>query len=200
MANVVRLDVHAWWRIAHARIRRWSGERVRYPTDSFKSHKVFNRRPLLPAYGRLLPAQRDYGKSIRPTFGIKTGRDLGFVPQVGLVRTVYGFRTIPYQSRVALQVGYSTSINGFGIALDTDHRFEESALHVLTESAMSQLEVGWFFGFGNDALDRNDPFHDVSQTQWTFHPALAYAIGPASDVSLGPIVRYRRPTLLRAGC
>lgn len=163
---------------------------VRYPTDSFKSHKVFNRRPLLPAYGRILPAQRDYGKSMRPTFGIKTGRDLGFVPQVGLVRTVYGFRTIPYQSRVALQVGYSTSINGFGVALDTDHRFEASALHVLTESAMSQLEVGWFFGFGNDALDRDDPFHDVSQTQWTFHPALAYAIGPASDVSLGPIVRY----------
>ena len=163
---------------------------VRYPTDSFKSHKVFNRRPLLPAYGQLLPAQRDYGKSIRPTFGIKTGRDLGFVPQVGLVRTLYGFRTIPYQSRVALQVGYSSSVNGFGIALDTDHRFEESAFHVLTESAMSQLEVGRFFGFGNDALDRDDPFHDVSQTQWTFRPALAWAIGPASDVSLGPIVRY----------
>jgi len=163
---------------------------VRYPTDSFKSHKVFNRRPLLPAYGRLLPAQPDYGKSMRPTFGIKTGRDLGFVPQVGLVRTVYGFRTIPYRSRVALQVGYSTGVNGFGIALDTDHRFEESALHVVTESSMSELEVGWYYGFGNDALDRGDPLHDVSQTQWTFHPALAYALGPASDVSLGPIVRY----------
>jgi hypothetical protein len=36
---------------------------VAYPADSFKSHKVFNRRPLLPAYGRLIPAQRDYGKA-----------------------------------------------------------------------------------------------------------------------------------------
>ena len=163
---------------------------IKYPTDSFKSHKVFNRRPLLPAYGQLLPAQRDYGKSMRPTFGIKTGRDLGLVPQVGLVRTEYGFRTIPYRSRVALEVGYSTSINGFGIALDTDHRFEESSLHVLSESSMSQLEVARFFGFGNDVPDRDDAFHDVSQTQWTFHPALAYALGPASGVSLGPIVRY----------
>jgi len=163
---------------------------IRYPTDSFKSHKVFNRRPLLPAYGQLLPAQRDYGQSLRPTFGIKTGRDLGLVPQVGIVRTQYGFRTIPYRSRVALQVGYSTSINGFGIALDTDHRFEESSLHVLSRSAMSQLEVARFFGFGNESLESDDAFHDVSQTQWKFHPALGYAFNPASSVSLGPIVRY----------
>lgn len=163
---------------------------VRYPTDSFKSHKVFNRRPLLPAYGELLPAQRDYGKSMRPTFGIKTGNDLGLVPQIGIVRTEYGFRTIPYRSRVALQVGYSTGINGFGIKLETDHRFEESALHVLSESRMSQLEVGRYFGFGNATPEIDDAFHDVSQTQWTFHPALAYALGSVSDVSLGPIVRY----------
>jgi hypothetical protein len=35
-----------------------------------------------------------------------------------------------------------------------------------------------------------DAFHNVSQTQWTFHPALAYAFSPASDVSLGPVLRY----------
>ncbi len=163
---------------------------VRYPTDSFKSHKVFNRRPLLPAYGRLIPAQRDYGTSTRPTFGLKTGRDLGLVTQVGIVRTEYAFRTIPYRSRVALEVGYSTGLNGFGVALETDHRFEASALHVLSESWMSQLEVGRFLGFGNDAPDLDDVFADVRQTQWAFHPALAYAIGPASDVSLGPTVRY----------
>jgi hypothetical protein len=165
-------------------------DRIEYPADSFKSHKVFNRRPLQPAYGQLLPAQRDYGRSIRPTFGIKTGRDLGFVPQVGMVRTEYGFRTIPYRSRIALEIGYSTSINGFGIALDTDHRFEQSSFHVLTESSMSQLEVARFFGFGNDVPERDDAFHDVSQTQWTLHPAIAYALGPASDISLGPVVRY----------
>lgn len=176
-----------------SRTRFYDGGRVdgiEYPADSFKSHKAFNRRPLLPAYGELLPAQRDYGLSVRPTFGIRTGRDLGLVPQVGIVRTEYGFRTIPYRSRVALEVGYSTSINGFGIALDTDHRFEESALHVLSTSAMSQLEVGRFHGFGNDVPDRDDAFHDVSQTQWTFHPALGYALNPVSSLSLGPIVRY----------
>jgi hypothetical protein len=165
---------------------------VRYPTDSFKSHKVFNRRPLLRAYGELLPAQRDYGKSVRPTFGIKTGRDLGLVPQIGMVRTEYGFRTIPYRSRVGIEVGYSSGIKAFGIAVETDHRFEESAIHVLSRSSMSQLEVARFFGFGNEVPDRGDAFHDVSQTQWTFHPALAYALGLASGVSLGPVVRYTR--------
>jgi hypothetical protein len=165
---------------------------ITYPADSFKSHKVFNRRPLQRVYGRLAPAQRDYGRSIRPTFGIKTGRDLGLVPQVGIVRTEYAFRTVPYRSRVAIEVGYSTGINGVGIALETDHRFEESSLHVLSESSMSQLEVARFFGFGNEMPDRDGAFHDVSQTQWTFRPALAYALGPVSGVSLGPIVRYTR--------
>jgi hypothetical protein len=162
---------------------------VRYPADSFKSHKVFNRRPLLPAYGRLLPAQRDYGKSLTPTFGLKTGRDLGLVTDVGIVRTEYAFRTIPYRSRVALDVAYSTGLNGFGVALETDHRFESSALHVLSETLMSQLEIGRFLGFGNDAPDLDDVFADVRQTQWAFHPALAYAFGPLSNVSLGPTVQ-----------
>ena len=162
---------------------------VGYPADSFKSHKVFNRRPLLPAYGRLIPAQRDYGKSIRPTFGLKTGRDLGLVTEVGLVRTEYAFRTIPYRSRIAFDLAYSTGLNGFGIALETDHRYESSALHVLSETLMSQLEVGRFLGFGNDSPDLDDVFADVRQTQWAFHPAVAYAIGPASDVSLGPTVQ-----------
>ena len=109
--------------------------------------------------------------------------------EVGIVRTEYAFRTIPYRSRIALQGAYSTGLNGFGIALETDHRFEASAFHVLSESWMSQLEVGRFLGFGNDSPDLDDVFADVRQTQWAFHPALAYAIGPASDVSLGPTVR-----------
>jgi hypothetical protein len=179
---------------AHGSTRFYDVDRVsdvRYPTDSVMSHTLFNRRPLLPAYGQLLPAQRDYGKTMRPTFGIKAGHDLGLVPRIGMVRTEYGFRTIPYRSRIGLDVGYSTATSGIDIALKTDHRFEESAIHVLSESRMSQLEVGRFFGFGNDAPDTdNDPFHDVSQTQWTFRPALAYAVNAVSSVSLGPIVRY----------
>ena len=166
---------------------------VRYPTDSFKSHKVFNRRPLLMAYGRQIPAQRDYGKSLTPTFALKTGSDLGLVLQAGFVRTEWAFRTIPYRSRIAFDVAYSTGLNGLGVALETDHRFEESQFHVLSESWVTQLEVGRFLGFGNDAPpDLDDVFGDVRQAQWAFHPALAYAIGATSNVSLGPTVRYTR--------
>jgi hypothetical protein len=111
------------------------------------------------------------------------------VTEVGLVRTEYAFRTIPYRSRIAFDLAYSTGLNGFGIALETDHRYESSALHVLSETLMSQLEVGRFLGFGNDSPDLDDVFADVRQTQWAFHPAVAYAIGPASDVSLGPTVQ-----------
>lgn len=164
---------------------------IRYPSDSSaRSHKAFNRRPLLPAYGRLVPADRDRGGGTRPTFGVGTGRDLGLVGRVGITRTRYGFRSVPYQTRVDVAVGYSTGLRGFEIDLETDRRLEESRLHVRTQSRMSQLGVGRFVGFGNDAPYRRGVFHDVRQTQWAFHPALAFALGPASDVSLGPIVKY----------
>jgi hypothetical protein len=69
------------------------------------------------------------------------------VTEVGVVRTEYSFRTIPYRNRISFQVAYSTGLNGFGFALETDHRFEASAVHVLSETLMSQLEVGRFLGF-----------------------------------------------------
>lgn len=164
---------------------------VQYRSDSSaKSHTAFNRRPLLPVYGERIPAQRDRGASTQPVFSLRTGRDLGLVPQLGLRRTRYGFRTIPYASQAELQVGYSTSLSAFEVVLETDNRFEESRFHVMSESRVSQLEVGRFVGFGNDMPYADGAFHDVRSTQWTFHPALGAALGPHSDVSLGPIVKY----------
>jgi hypothetical protein len=112
------------------------------------------------------------------------------VPQLGVQNTRYAFRMMPYKSQVSLKVGYSTSLKRFEVALATDRRFEESPLHVVTESRMSGLGVGRFVGFGNDLPYSRDPLYDVRQTQFTSHPALAWTLGPTSEVSLGPIVKY----------
>jgi hypothetical protein len=156
----------------------------------YEPDSAFNRRPWIAAYGTRVPPQRDEGVIYKPTFSVKTGRGLGIVPQIGMRRTEYGFRRMPYQSQIDLEVAYSSSIGGFEIELETDHRLESSRWHLLTESAFSELEVGRFLGFGNDAPFQTSGLSAVRSTQWNFRPAVGFALGPESDISLGPIVKY----------
>jgi hypothetical protein len=156
----------------------------------YKPDTAFNRRPWIDAYGTKVPPQREDGVVWKPTFSVKTGRGLGIVPQVGARRTEYGFRTMPYKSQMELEVAYSSSIGGFEVELETDHRFESSRLHLLTESAFSELEVGRFLGFGNDMPFQTSDISAVRSTAWIFRPAAGFALGPKSDISLGPIVKY----------
>jgi hypothetical protein len=48
-----------------------------------------------------------------------------------------------------------------------------------------------FHGFGNDIPDLRTRFFHVKQTQWSFRPALGFALNNVeSDLSIGPVVRY----------
>ncbi len=160
---------------------------VRYEPDS-----AFNRRPWFEVYGTEVPPEKDYGTTIVPSVGIKTGRGLGVVPKIGFTRYVEGFRMYPYRSMVRVEGAYSTGTGGFALELGTDNRFEGSRFHFLTESEATQLEVGHFRGFGNDLPNLQGVFYDVRQHQFSVYPALGFALSPRSDLSLGPVVRYTR--------
>jgi len=155
-----------------------------------ESQLEFNRRPWIRPYGHLIPPVRDYGTSMRPVAGVKTGHGLGLVPKVGIARYHYGFRKYPYASMQKATVAYSTAIRGFDINLESDNRFESSNVHIPAAARMSQLEVIEFRGFGNEVPNLTSDFYDVRQRQWSFRPAIGYSFGPESDISLGPIVRY----------
>jgi hypothetical protein len=171
---------------------------VKYAPDSAAEKKdpddalnhYFNRQPWVSAYGELIPPLRDRGAQIRPTVGLHSGRGLGVVTRIGVARYSYGFRRVPYASMVSGEVAYATLTHGLEIGVATDNRFESSAVHVPAEAKMSQLEVVQFRGFGNDVPDVRDHFYDVDQTHWLFHPAVGFALGPESDLSLGPVIRY----------
>ena len=166
--------------------------------DNDEAALPYNRRPLLRAYGTEIEAARDRGTRTGPTFGVRTGHGLGFTPKIGISRTKYGFRKIPYASMQAIDFAYSTGLKGFELGFETDNRFEMSGLHIATETRMSQIGVADFRGFGNDALDElpagtpepDSRFYRVTQSQYLFNPSVGYAFGPRSDVSLGPIVKY----------
>ena len=151
---------------------------------------LFNRRPWVHAYGGLEPPQLDRGASMRPVVSVHSQRSLGIYPVVGVARTVYGFRKVPYSTFSQLDFARATASSRFRVRGFFDKRFEESDTHIPITARMSQFEVVQFHGFGNDVPDLRGRLYDVKQTQWLFNPGVGHSFNPVSDISLGPIVRY----------
>ncbi len=156
----------------------------------FDPDTAWNRRPMVHFQGWTIAPFRDRGSSTHPVFGLKTGRGLGIMPTLGFSRRTYGFRQYPYASHARFEVGYSTALGGWEFELSTDNRIENSRMFLSTESEMTQLRAGRFSGFGNGAVAPDDRVIDVRQTQWRFEPAIGWALGPTTEVRLGPVVKY----------
>jgi len=149
----------------------------------------FNRRPWVKAYGTLIPPVQDRGGSMRPILGIHSQRGLGIYPVIGVARYQYGFRHVPYAMKEQADFSYATS-GRIRVRAAIDKRFEESDTHIPVTGHFSQFEVVQFHGFGNDAPDLRGLFYSVRQKQWQFYPAIGHSFNPASELSLGPVLRY----------
>ncbi|HEX9130352.1 MAG TPA: hypothetical protein VF850_14410 [Gemmatimonadaceae bacterium] len=173
-------------------------ENVKYAKDTIDEkinvdnafNHSFNRRPWVRAYGELIPPLRDNGTTVRPVAGIHSQRGLGIYPVVGLARYSYGFRTVPYSSLAEVDGSYSAASNRFRIRSNLDKRFEGTDVHLPVTAHMSQFEVVYFKGFGNDVPDLRGRLYDVRQRQWEINPGIGKSFSPVSDISIGPIVRY----------
>ena len=163
---------------------------VSYGPDSLQD-TLFNRRPWVRDTGAFQPPTPDAGTGFRPMAGFGGGSGLGFVPQVGLSWTRYGFARQPYATRIGLEAEYSTAIDGIRVSLIGDHRLEQSRLHFTALARVSDFEVINFHGEGNATAREPKDFFRVDQRQWLFQPAVALALGRReSDVTLGPVVQY----------
>lgn len=77
----------------------------------------FNRRPWERAYGTLIPPQKDRGSSTQPVLGIHSQRGLGIYPVIGIARTNYGFRKVPYSTYKEADFAYSAASSRLRIRL-----------------------------------------------------------------------------------
>ena len=151
---------------------------------------LYNRRPLVNLWGHVQEPGKDRGGKFSPIVGLSATGDLGVVPRLGINIVKYGFRTYPYASRTALIGEYATGVEAFRITGLMDRRREESSLHLTAVARMSEIEIVNFRGFGNDTPDGPLPFFEARQRQWLLHPAVALALGPRSDLFLGPVIQY----------
>jgi hypothetical protein len=159
---------------------------VRVETDT-----MFDRRPWIQERGELVPPGKDRGQKIAPILGLSIHGDYGIMPRFGISKYQYGFGKRPYARRVALAAQYSTKLDAWRIELLADQRREHSALFFLVLGGMSEMEVIRFHGLGNQSQGvTGDEFFDVDQRQWLGQTAIAWSLGPRSDIRVGPLVKY----------
>ena len=151
---------------------------------------LFDRRPWPHLWGRVVPPGKDRGGKMSPVVGLGANGDLGVVPRLGVNKVQYGFRKYPYASRTALIGEYATGIGAWRVTGLMDRRRESSSIHLTAVARMSEIEVLNFHGFGNATPEDSADFFEARQRQWLIHPAVSYALGPRSDLFLGPVVQY----------
>jgi hypothetical protein len=152
---------------------------------------LFDRRPWEKRNGELAPHGRDDGTGYQPLAGLGFQRRGGVTPRIGFVRYGYGFARRPYASMVRLDGEYATAYHGFRVGITADQRLESSPVHFMAVARMSELQVVNFSGFGNATSDSgSSSYFEVRQRQWMFHPAIALAVGPRTDISLGPVIQH----------
>jgi hypothetical protein len=174
-----------------------SAKKADEPRNAKKNHgpydpdTAWNRRPVVKFQGWEVAPFRDRGSSLKPTMTFKTGRGLGFMPQLEFTRRTYGFRQYPYASKAELDIGYSTALKGWEAELKTDNRIESSRMFITTETGLSELTAGRWGGIGNDVeLPDDRSTLQAKQQQYEFTPGLGWALDLATEITMGPTVKY----------
>ena len=134
---------------------------------------------------------REWGTWWRPIPWLGASADLGLFLGVGVLRTEYGFRRVPYASDIRARIGYATGAQA--IRADRDAKFhpENTTWYWRVQALASGIEVLRYYGLGNDTEESGgSDFHRVRQQQYSLDPALVMPIGRATELSAGISARY----------
>jgi hypothetical protein len=142
---------------------------------------------------------RDWGSLWLPLAWISYTPDIGLFVGGGATRTGYGFRRLPYDSRVQMRAGYATAAQTYRAEVTGELRGLVPPAVVTLHARASGIDVIRFYGFGNETVDTGSiDFYKVKQQQYFISAALQFAVTPVTQVSVGPVFKVAR-TRLEAG-
>ena len=136
---------------------------------------------------------RDWGKLYRGIPWASFSPDLGLFVGGGAYRIRYGFRHLPFASRVQSRVGYSTGGKTGRFDLSVQLHRSNSRVRAELQTRVSGLEVLRFHGLGNESVltgPDNDQYYRVNHTQYLVAPTLVVPLSAATEFSAGPTLRY----------
>ncbi len=140
-----------------------------------------------------MPA-RDWGRhTILPVTRLTYESDIGALLNVGFSTTGYGFRKHPYADKQSLRLSFSSARRDGRIEYQGDFRRASAPLRFGLVARASELELLYFYGFGNATRDlgrTDEEFHRVEQTQVLLQPELRLSLGARARLGFGPMASY----------
>lgn len=138
---------------------------------------------------------RDWGARVVPFSWVSFGSDIGLLAGGGIVRTGYGFRHLPYHTRLQLRAGYASGAASYRAELVDEIRDFPRGASTSLHLRASGIDVVRFYGFGNETPDTGSTrFHKVPQQQYLIAPTVTWPVSHATQVSLGLILKDAEST------
>ena len=137
--------------------------------------------------------KRDWGRAVgvAPWFGVRP--ELGAILGAGPVFTSYGFRKVPYESRVRLRLATTTKAGELNADLRGDLRFERPDRRVVLQAALLNADVIRYFGLGNETRrSATSGFHNVVQQQYFISPVVHLGFAEHARFELGGLLRWSK--------
>lgn len=160
---------------------------------SYGPEPTFDRRPWVrKEMGPALKPGRDWGSGFKPAMKLDTeGDELGVIAALGVSRKSYAFGTHPYSNRMVVAGEYAFGVDRWRVLGEADKRWEKTLFHVTANAHWSQIELLNYYGLGNDTPAPSSPMYfRAPNEQWMVFPAVAYALGPQSDIMVGPVFKH----------
>jgi hypothetical protein len=180
-----------------------SGAAVRFYDDRGNNQFVRGRRTGVdtrpyqapPVDTGTLGRPRDWGARVIPLTWVSFGSDLGLFVGGGIVRTGYGFRHFPYHTRLHLRAGYASGAASYRAELVEEVRDFPGRASTSLRLRASGMDVVRFYGLGNETPDTGSTrFHKVPQQQYLIAPTVTWSVSPATQVSLGLVLKDAEST------
>jgi hypothetical protein len=144
---------------------------------------------------------RDWGSLYRGVPWASFGPDMGVFIGGGAYRIRYGFRHIPFASKVQFRAGYSNGGRTGRFDLSVQLHRSNSKVRVELDARASGIEVLRFYGFGNETVlagPNDNEYYRVNHTQYLVTPSLVVPVSAQVELSAGPRLRYSS-TISQAG-
>lgn len=143
---------------------------------------------------------RDWGRRTFLYLSGSYGYDVQAVLGYGGYTDWYGFRRIPYSTRLEYRLEAATGKLGSGRAkLGLTRQFENSAGFFAIEGMASDIEVLRWYGLGNETMQQgNVAFYRVNESQLSGGMKLGIHFGKGNELSVGPLVRWSNTNLTEA--
>lgn len=126
---------------------------------------------------------------------------MGFFAGGGAYRTRFGFRHLPYASRIQARAGYATGARTGRFDMSLAFHRSNSKVRMEVAARASGIEVMRYHGLGNEISltgpDDNE-YYRVNHTQYSLSPTLVVPLSEDVEVESGVSMRYSN-TLRQTG-